>query len=63
MKKNKKTLARTSVGYFPPRFYHNQFKLTNSQEAALQVAILVVVAILITALILFDLQLIYLHGK
>lgn len=63
MPKNKKTLARTSVGYFPPRFYHNQFKLTNSQEAALQVAIIVVCAVIITALILFDLLLIYLHGN
>lgn len=63
MQKNKKTLARTSVGYFPPRFYHNQFKLTNSQEAALQVAIIVICGILITALILFDLQLIYMNTK
>lgn len=64
MPKNKKSPAGTSESILStPKLYPKPRILSNSQEAALQVAILVVVGILITALILFDLQLIYLHGK
>lgn len=61
MIKNKKTLARTSVGYFPPRFYHNEFRLSNSQEAAISVFLILLVSVSIVAYILFILELIYLN--
>lgn len=61
MIKNKKTLARTSVGYFPPKFYHKGFRLSNSQEAALIVFLLIIDATAIISLILLILEIAYLN--
>lgn len=61
MNKNKKTLARTSVGYFPPKFYHKGFKLSNSQEAALIVFLLIIDAIAILGFLSLILELWYLN--
>ncbi len=61
MKNNKKAFARTKAGYFPPRFYHNEFRLSNSQEAALSVFLIILVSVSCIAYFLFILELIYLN--
>lgn len=61
MIKNKKTLARTSVGLFPPKFYHNEFKLSNEQEAAFVAIMLFIDAVAILFFILVVLEIIYLN--
>lgn len=61
MIKNKKTLVRASVGYFPPKFYHKGFKLSNSQEAALIVFLLIIDSAAIIGFLLLVLELWYLN--
>lgn len=61
MKNNKKAFARTKAGYFPPRFYHNEFRLSNSQEAALIVFLLIIDAAAIIGFLLLVLELWYLN--
>lgn len=62
MDKNKKTLAQTSEGYFPPKFYHKGFRLSNSLESAIMVMLILIVAISVIAFLLFVLFLIYVNG-
>ena len=53
MSKNKKTFAGTKVGYFPPRFYHNRWKLSNTQEYWLLFGAIVLEAVFIIFALLF----------
>ena len=61
MPKNKKTLARTSVGFFPLKFYHNEFKLSNEQEAAFVAMMLLIDGIALMFFILVVLEILYLR--
>lgn len=61
MKKIKKAFARTKAGFFPPKFYHNEFKLSNEQEAAFVAIMLFIDAVAIIFFILVVLEIIYLN--
>lgn len=61
MKNNKKAFARTKAGYFPPKFYHKGFKLSNSQEAALATFMLIITGLAIVGFLLLILELWYLN--
>lgn len=61
MPKNKKAFAGTKAGFFPPKFYHNEFKLSNEQEAAFVAIMLFIDAVAILFFILVVLEIIYLN--
>lgn len=61
MKNNKKAFVRAKAGYFPPKFYHKGFRLSNSQEAALIVFLLIIDSAAIIGFLLLVLELWYLN--